>query len=137
MALEFTVFGKPQPQGSSRAFVTRGGRAVVTSDNPNLKDWRQQVGMAAQAAPGYAGALIEGPVRVSAAFHLSRPKSRPKREQQPDRKPDLDKLARALLDGITGVVIRDDAQVCRLEVTKLYADYETAPRADIRVEAMQ
>lgn len=131
--IEFTVYGKPEPQGSSRAFVTRMGRAVVTSANPNLRDWRIQVGRAAQAAPGYMGALLEGPVMVSAVFHLTRPKSRPRRAGYPDRKPDLDKLARALLDGITGVLVRDDAQVCRLEVVKLYAEHDSAPRADVKV----
>ena len=35
--LVVTVPGLPQPQGSARAFV-RGGRAIVTSDNPRSED---------------------------------------------------------------------------------------------------
>ena len=34
----------------------------------------------------------------------------------PDVKPDIDKLARAVLDGITGIVIRDDAQGVEISV---------------------
>lgn len=138
LGMQFTAYGKPEPQGSNKAYVNRRtGRPIVTSDNPNLKDWRQQVGMAAQAAPGYTGALIEGPVEVSATFHLNRPKSRPRRAQYPDRRPDLDKLARGLLDAITGVLIRDDAQVCALLVHKRYAGPGEAPRVEVGLRALE
>jgi Holliday junction resolvase RusA-like endonuclease len=42
---------------------------------------------------------------------------------------DIDKLSRAVLDTLSGVIIADDSQVVRLYVTKLYG----IPGADISV----
>jgi Holliday junction resolvase RusA-like endonuclease len=36
--------------------------------------------------------------------------------------PDLDKLIRAILDALTGVVWRDDGQVVDIVASKVYAD---------------
>ena len=120
MTITFTAFGTPVPQGSTRAFVVNG-RAVTTSANKNLRPWRDTMASAARFAMQEAAQeRLDGPVRVYAAFTLPRPKSRPKRDRWPDRKPDLDKLGRGLLDALTGPVIRDDAQVCALAVVKRY-----------------
>jgi Holliday junction resolvase RusA-like endonuclease len=35
--------------------------------------------------------------------------------------PDLDKLIRAVLDGLTGVAYKDDGQVVRITAVKIYA----------------
>ncbi len=132
--VEFEVRGKPQPQGSTRTFMVKG-RAVTTSANPNLKDWRTLVAFLAQDAMD-GGGLLEGPVHVRAIFDLPRPKSRPKKNRFPDRRPDVDKLARALLDGITNVVFADDAQVCELHVEKRYADPGLSPRVYVAAYEM-
>ena len=118
--LRFTCYGLPRPQGSTRAFVVKG-RAVTTSDTADLKPWRASLADAGREAMADLGEQIwDGPVHVSATFTLPRPKSRPKRDRWPDRKPDIDKLARALLDGLTGPVVTDDAQVCVLTVGQFY-----------------
>ncbi len=86
--LQFEVFGTPQPQGSARAFVVKG-RAVVTSANPALKDWRNLIASAArEAMQGLPPE--EGAVEVEVVFWLARPKS-VKRESV-TVKPDVDKL---------------------------------------------
>lgn len=118
MAIEFRVTGKPEPQGSTRAFTPKGWtRPIITSANPNLKDWRKLV---ASAAPSLTG-VLEGPVSLSLVFDLPRPKSLPKRVTDHLKKPDLDKLVRACKDALTGVVWRDDSQVVRLSASKRYA----------------
>jgi Holliday junction resolvase RusA-like endonuclease len=38
----------------------------------------------------------------------------------PDRRPDIDKLSRALMDALTMIVYRDDGQVVMLDATKRY-----------------
>jgi Holliday junction resolvase RusA-like endonuclease len=78
--LSFTVYGRPQPQGSTRAFIPRGWRrAIITSTNPKLKSWRQELVGAAQDAvfqsesgnwPIPAGV----PVRVTLRFYFKPPK---------------------------------------------------------------
>lgn len=119
MTVTFTVFGVPQPQGSKR--IGRHGQHAVILDanDAKLRPWRDSVAAAARDAMEGVDRL-DGPVAVDAVFTLPRPKSRPLRDRYPDRRPDLDKAARGLLDGLTGPVFVDDAQVCRLVVEKRY-----------------
>ena len=61
--MTFTVWGIPQPKGSTRAFNIPGRRfPVVTSDNPKLKAWEKSVRTMAQQAQSAYGAIV-GPVR--------------------------------------------------------------------------
>jgi len=132
--IAFTVPGIPAPQGSMRAFMRKGARfPVVTSDNRNLKPWRQSVAFAAvDACPDRE--LWQGPVSIGVVFYLPRPKSLPKRVEYPTKKPDCDKLARGILDALTGILWRDDSQVVEMAARKLYGD---PPRAEIEVEELQ
>ena len=117
-SMAFQVFGDPIPQGSKRAFVVKN-RAVVVDDNKApLRSWRSAIVDAARAElNGDAPDL--GPVRVTLMFFLRQPK-RPK-APVPITKPDVDKLARAVLDGMTDAgVFRDDSQVTTLTVRKRY-----------------
>ena len=130
--IEIAVRGEPRPQGSHRAFMV-GGKPRITDSNRRLAQWRDLVALAAQGvAPPE---LIEAPVRVEIEFSLKRPKSLPKRV--PDschvKKPDLDKLTRAILDAITGVVVRDDSQVVEIAASKRYG----VPGAIIRVVPLE
>lgn len=112
--VRFWIPGTPVPQGSKTAFVV-GRRAVVTDQNKaKLKPWRAIV-----AAHADRGVTFTGPVTVEASFFLPRPQ-RP-RFARPAVKPDIDKLLRALLDGLTdGGLIDDDARVVNLHAEKYY-----------------
>lgn len=109
------VPGIPVPQGSKTAFVV-GGRAVVTDQNrKTLKPWRAVIAEHADIARTF-----DCPVAVRLVFYMPRPK-RP-RWTRPAVKPDIDKLTRAVLDGITdGGLIADDARVVDLHVHEEYA----------------
>lgn len=132
--LVFTVFGLPQPQGSAKAFMPKGSRyPVVTSDNPNLKAWRRDVARAALSA-GCAGRQPhDGPMRVELDFYLHRPQAL-KVDRPHITRPDVDKLARGILDALTGVVWRDDGQVVTLTARKFYTEAGVSPRAVILVQ---
>lgn len=117
----FFVEGVAVPQGSKSARVY-GGRAVLTDgfgDKPRvLKAWRRAV---FEAAPKLG---LDVPVVVELCFVLPRPKSRP-RDVFVAVKPDLDKLVRAVLDGLTSTktevgLLRDDSRVVRLVAEKRY-----------------
>lgn len=130
--IAFTVIGHAEPQGSTKAFNVPGKRyPVVTSDNPNLKDWRHLVAYTAQQHA--RGGPMYGGVHVTLAFALRRPKSLPKSTRQHLKKPDIDKLARAILDALTGILFHDDSEVVRLEVTKRYAALDAAPGVAITI----
>ncbi len=63
----------------------------------------------------------EGPVGIDLHFGLPKPKSAPKKRRVwPDKRPDLDKLTRAVLDALTYVVYADDSQVVEIRATKDY-----------------
>ena len=137
----FTVEGLPQPKGSTKAFVPkswamaaaalgRTPRAVTTSDNPKAANWQQLI--ASQAQRAAAGELFVGPVRVTVIFRLPRPASAPRRVVQHVTKPDIDKLARACLDALTGIVFADDRAVVELRAKKVFA-IDHLPGADITV----
>jgi len=108
----------------------RSPRAVVTSDNPAARGWQDLVRGQAQTLyePPFAG-----PVVVAVEFRLSRPKSLPRRVVHCVRKPDIDKLARNVLDGLTGVLFLDDAAVVDLRARKVYAAPDEGPGATITV----
>jgi Holliday junction resolvase RusA-like endonuclease len=128
--ITFTVLGVPQSQGSIRAFMPKGcRRPILTSTNPKLKQWRRSVAVIAQRT--YRGPALDGPMQVVARFYLPAPKAL-KRMTPHTKRPDLDKYLRALLDSLTGIIFRDDSQVCCVDVSKHYA-LGSEPRAVITV----
>ncbi|HYI66346.1 MAG TPA: RusA family crossover junction endodeoxyribonuclease [Candidatus Limnocylindrales bacterium] len=143
--VRFTAFGIPQPQGSARMVpvsqpcrVCQRREQRITSDNPKVPAWRKAIRKALDAEDV---SPLPGPVRVSLAFMLRRPKGHrgargllPSAPVYPVVKPDIDKLARAVLDALTGPAFNDDSQVVELIVLKHYAT--GTPGVDIRIEAM-
>jgi len=116
--ISFLVHGLPVPQGSSRAWVING-KPVITSTAKGLSTWRRLVADVAQRfAPDEPW---RGPVGIDLHFGLPKPKSAPKKRRVwPDKRPDLDKLTRAVLDALTYVVWADDSQVVEIRATKDY-----------------
>lgn len=98
----FFVDGLPESKGSWRALP--GGR--VKPDNPREKAWRDAVGWAAKAQM-IGKAPYDGHVAVDLDFFLPPPKGRKNRR-------DADKLARSVLDAMTGIVYVDDELVYKL-----------------------
>lgn len=122
--IDFFVAGEPQSQAGMRAVQTKKGARLISSGSAGLRYWRERVASEAQRAAEY---LEAGPVLVSAHFLMPRPKSRPQRERWPDRQPDIDKLARAVLDSITNTLVEDDKQVCGAVLFKTYAEAGAQP----------
>jgi Holliday junction resolvase RusA-like endonuclease len=119
--IEFTVMGQARPKGSSKAITLPGEtRTRIVGANPNTKKWEASVAIVAFMARG-SQPMFDGPVTVIAHFHLRRPKSLPKSVTHHLKKPDADKLCRAALDGMRGVLFHDDAQVIAIHAFKSYA----------------
>ena len=123
MLIDFEVSGVPQPQGSTRAFVTKSGKAVTTSANKALKPWRQDFAMMAQIAMREAGAEVTNEaVHLKLMFYFQRPKSLKRSVVHKTTRPDCDKLARSVFDSLTGICYRDDSQVVSLEAYKRFGE---------------
>jgi Holliday junction resolvase RusA-like endonuclease len=130
--METDVLGIPVPQGSKRVFH---GRLVDVNDR-KLRDWRAMVGGAVEQLGRF-----DGPVSVTLNFYLPRPKGHygkkgilPSAPGRPAVRPDVDKLVRACLDAMTGIVFRDDAQVVTILARKLYATADRPPGVVIEIE---
>lgn len=128
--ISFFVAGTPKPQGSKRAFNRPGSKhpTMVESAGEALKDWRASVRYTAAAH----SRQIKGAVDVHLTFQFVRPKShfgsgansavlKPSAPLQHTKKPDIDKLTRAVLDALTNVAIEDDSSVVGLQVQKRYS----------------
>ena len=123
--MRIEVAGLPAPQGSKRHIG--GGRMIEMSKT--LGPWRDSVIWHTRQA---CAEPLTGPVKVIAVFQFPHPRShygtgrnatviRPAAPRYPDVRPDLDKLARAVLDGLTqGGAFKDDSQVCELLTRKRY-----------------
>jgi len=126
----FFVEGKPHPQGSKTP-VFRGGKIILIEgkgSGPQLhKQWRAAVSDATDAYMLKNGMQeIPGIVRVELRFKIEKPKSKHRRLRAVSVRPDIDKLARAVLDGITALrdttgIIPDDSHVVQLYAEKFYA----------------
>jgi Holliday junction resolvase RusA-like endonuclease len=141
LALQFTVLGLPQPQGSKTSGMTKGGRAFVRDDNPHLRPWRQAIASAALDAVNGAPMWF-GPVALTVRFVFPRPKGHygTGRNQGVIKssaplyvrtRPDVDKLVRAIADAVTGIVLHDDSQLVAITATKVYGE---PPRAEVELE---
>jgi Holliday junction resolvase RusA-like endonuclease len=126
--MKVRVHGTPQQQGSKNQFGAESNAA-------KLKPWRGHVSQVVGEAWGDSPALL-GPVGVVVEFTFPRPKSHFRtgknahllRDDAPlykQGKPDADKLQRAIGDSLTGVVMRDDAQIVHWNVQKTYGDKRT------------
>lgn len=147
---EFFVVGDPRPMGSKTAFVIPGtSRAVMTdgsSSKPSvqrLKAWKASV--CDEALRFAQEGTLDGGLRVVLTFALARPSGhlgkagsvRASSPRWPQVKPDVDKLARQVLDCLTqGGLIRDDSRVVELWARKVYAEPGKPTGAIIVVEEL-
>lgn len=118
MTQTFYILGDPRPQGRPKFY--RRGSFVGAYDPKESREYKTT--LAAQVSsqnPEYIG---EGAIYLEAEFIFSRPKSLPKKVNDHVKKPDLDNLIKALKDGLTGIVWKDDSQIVQLTARKDYGD---------------
>lgn len=136
---KFFVPGIPQTKGSTKAFIPKGWkRAIITNDNTKSKPWEATVRAEASACCAFLGGDVA--VVVAAEFVFPRPKShfgknglRPSAPRRMKKKPDIDKILRVVLDALTGVVYADDSQVDDCWPRKRYAEWGESPGVHITV----
>jgi len=121
-AVVLEVPGRPVPKGRPRVY---GGRAITP------KRTREYEATVAAECLRQRVTLPDGPLWVSIVARWSRPARRPaavdaeawatgERLPRPST-PDVDNIAKAILDGLQRGPLDDDARVTRLEVRTVYA----------------
>lgn len=125
------VYGQPRPKGSLRFLAHRStGRPVPVGRNRDQEQWAALV---AVHVGGLGWTPVAGPVAVDLTFRLERPAGhygtgRNREQIRADapawpsvgRVADVDKLARSVLDALTGLAYLDDRQVVSLIATKTW-----------------
>jgi len=111
--------------------------------NRRQKPWMSHV--QATAIEKYRGDPITEPIYLELFFHLPRPKSHfgsgknseKIKDSSPKKHvttPDLTKLLRAVEDALTGIIWKDDSQVCGFMCSKAYT--LGTPGVDIRIKGL-
>lgn len=131
----FSVEGLPVAQPRAKAVSFGGHARVYNPGTANL--WKACVIKAIKDAKVET---MQGPVRLCVRFYMPRPKNHLNsvgllKKNAPDhhtKKPDLDNLAKSVMDAMTAAgVWLDDSQVCSVYLEKRYCDN---PRAEIIVK---
>lgn len=112
---QFFVAGRPVPQGSLK-FIN--GHAIHMRAQ-DLALWRADI---ARVAKSVIWEKAVESVEVHLTFTLLKPKT--VKRNEPFVRPDIDKLIRAVLDGLTGVAYDDDQQVTKITAIKEYGTVE-------------
>src|ERR1700677_288899 len=135
--MRIEVRGLPAPQGSKRHV----GHGIMVESSKAVAPCRE--GVRAETQRGMTGGPpVGGALVVPAVFSLPRPRShygsgknarvvKPSAPLDPFLRPDLDKLLRAVLDGLTeGGAWLDDSQVVEIDAGKRYG----TPGCEIEVK---
>lgn len=143
------VRGTPSTQGSKKWVPRRNGDGQIIGGNlvddngKALGSWRETVrSEAAKAMDGQCP--MDDPVVLDVMFTVKKPKSAPRtRTTWPSKKPDTDKLLRAVMDALKEAgVYTDDARVVLVRAGKQFPVQEntatalTSPGAIIRVASI-
>lgn len=119
--INMTIPGEPKPW---QVWVRR---SAPTPGYLEFKAYQETIQAKCLEAWG-AKPLIETAVAIHLVFIKSYPKNLPKREASRERrlrealvrKPDLDNMVKAAIDGVKGIIIKDDTVVVGLSAEKQF-----------------
>lgn len=134
MIYEFEMLGSIQGKARPR-MNTRTGRAYTPTKTKlyeySLRQWFLM------NYPNFKP--IEGRIKVSIIAYFEVPKSTSKKKAaemlsnniSPTKKPDIDNIIKIVLDGMNKFAFKDDTQITKLEVEKIYGIEE---KLQIKIE---
>jgi len=115
--INISIDGLPAAKGNW--IVVHG--VFIPSNREKLNTWTRQIRQTARAAYSPA-APSQAAIDLKIKFFM--PASRNKGACI--TRPDLDKLARAVMDALEGIIYADDSQVVRLTAEKVYNPFKGA-----------
>ena len=137
LIIGFTVDGVPV--GKGRPKFARRGNFVTAYTPAKTKTYEEQIALVAQESMKTENKVIcPSPVQLNMDIFVPIPKSWSKikrtralnGEEYPATKPDVDNVAKGVLDALNGIVFDDDKRVVGLSISKRYSD---RPRVEVRV----
>jgi len=132
VSLRFEIKGKPVAWKRSRV----NGKRHFT--DPQVAAYKRRIILEAKMA---GAVVLEGPVRMEIIASWKCPKSFHRKRLQydggwKDPRPDVDNVAKLLLDAMNGVCYVDDGQVADLRVRTLWARQGECGRVVVEVSSM-
>jgi len=128
MEIQYTVVGIPKAQARPKVFhrTLKSGRSFVSTYSPKT-DWFHLVYTETLKKKEMLKERLKGALELNLIFCLPIPKSISKKKRADlhyvTKKPDVDNLAKAVMDAINNVGIwEDDSQIAVLRVSKIYSE---------------
>lgn len=126
-AITFFLPGPPKGKGRPRA-TSRGGHVRLYTDDQTVAYENRIENAAVRELGGRPG--FDGPCSIYLRAVFPIPKSASKAakaamaagEVEPGKKPDLDNILKAVLDGLNHVAFTDDALVTSIRAVKVYGE---------------
>lgn len=145
LPIVLTIPGKPFAQPRAKATTFGGRTRMYTPTTTKSADGERKSNgvaefkalvtlVASKAMDGMPP--LTGPMRVDCEFVFPRLggmiwKRKPMPRAWKETKPDRDNLDKMILDSLSGVVFRDDNQVCTGMITKVYAAGDEQPHTRV------
>lgn len=135
--IKIVILGNPVSQ-LRPIFNSHTKRAV---DPKKCRDYKNKVALTAKKYVGIDWELLNEPLKVRMDFYREIPKSWSKKKTQqaingellPVTKPDIDNYVKAVLDGISGVVWKDDNMIVEIVGRKHYSN---TPRVEVVITGL-
>lgn len=143
MMLECFVPGNPKAQPRARAFGRKiGGKVTARMYDPGTADgWKGLIAL--EFRKHLQDQPVDVPVHLELCFLFDRPKrllrkSSPKGKIIHGSKPDIDNLAKDVMDTLTSIGFwRDDTLVYSSRLSKYYAAIDGRPGVLIRIKTVE
>ena len=118
----FNVEGEPKGKGRPR-FNTNSGRAFTPQDTLSYENL-----VKFQYKSMNGDKYTENAIEVTIICYYSMPSSFSKKKRdlalceyiRPTKRPDIDNIAKIILDALNGIAYKDDSQVVKLTIEKYY-----------------
>lgn len=138
--IEFTVPAVPVAQPRQRHAMIGGHIRNYTPSKHPVQDFKTIIKLMARQA--YTGRPLEGPLALTVVFVMPRPgrlmwKKRPMPRVEHCSKPDLDNLVKAVKDALNQLLWKDDGQIAKATLAKVYASGDEQPHVDIKVQPIE
>ena len=123
--IEFIVPGKAQAKQRPK-FNRFSGRAYTPKQTISFENWVRDCYF--RSISSIDNKPTDKPLKVSITMYVEIPQSKSKKQKEkmltgeikPIVKPDVDNVAKSILDALNGIVYLDDKQIIELDIEKLY-----------------
>lgn len=138
MAIRFIVPGEPKGKARPRIFTNKAGdsQAITPQDTLSYENLVKWIFNNTQESK-----KLQGEIEAKIVAMYPIPKAMTKKNRQlidegklhPTKKPDLDNVAKIILDSLNKIAFDDDSQVTRLIVEKHFSD---EPRVEVTLREL-